>query len=105
MDDLDPRNAILRVKFGDLGLIEGEWTLHGKVPNWDRTEWSMPDFVMRDPLGFKKPVLVRYSDTDPSHIEARYPIEDDRGMPIASMSGSGSVEIKLDDLLRNSDGD
>jgi hypothetical protein len=73
--------------FGELGLLNGEWTLHGKVPNWNRSEWPKPDFVTRDPLGFTKPVLVRYSDTDPARVEAQYEIDEDRGMQPHSSYG------------------
>jgi Immunity protein 26 len=100
LDDLHPNDAILRVRLGDLGLINGEWTVHGKVPNWNRAEWPMPDFVMRDPLGFLKPRLVRYSDTDPLRIEAEYPVDDDRGLLTNSTSGYGAVEISVTNLLR-----
>jgi hypothetical protein len=101
LDDLRPDRAILRVMFGELGLLNGEWTLHGKVPNWNRAEWPMPDFVVRDPLGFRKPLLVRYSDTDPTRVEAQYEIDDDRGMPTESTSGYGAVEITMTKLLRS----
>jgi len=99
LDDLRPENAILRVKFGELGLVNGAWTLHGKVPNWNRAEWPMPDFVIRDPLGFRKPLLVRYSNTDHTKVVARYPIDDDRGILDESTSGYGAVEIKMTMLL------
>ncbi len=99
VEDLRPENAISRVMFGELGLLNGEWTLHGKVPNWNRAEWPMPDFVVRDPLGFRKPVLVRYSDTDPTRVEAQYEIDDDRGLPAHSSSGYGAVEITMTKLL------
>ena len=80
-DDLRPGEAALKLMFGDLGLINGEWTLHGRVPNWDRSEWPMPDFVIRDPLGMRKPILVRYSDVDPNRVEAQHQIDDDSGLP------------------------
>jgi hypothetical protein len=96
---LNPAKAILRVIFGDLGLINGKWPIIGRVPDWDRSEWPMPDFVRRDPLGILKPVLVRYCDTDPMRIEAEYPIDDDAGLPTDSASGYGAVEIKLTTLL------
>jgi hypothetical protein len=105
LNDLRPDNAILRLRFGDLGLINGEWTIHGQVPNWNRSEWPMPDFVTRDTLGFLKPTLVRYSDTNPMRVEARYPIDDDRGMPTNAMSGYGAVEIQLSRLLKPAVGD
>jgi hypothetical protein len=81
VDNLDPNSAMLRVIFGDLGLINGEWQILGVVPNWDRTQWPMPDFVRRDPLGRRKPMLVRYSDAGPMRIEAEFPVDDDSGLP------------------------
>jgi hypothetical protein len=98
-DDLAPHKAILRVRFGDLGLINGAWSIHGLVPNWNRSEWPIPDFARRDPLGRLKPRLVRYSDLDPLRIEAEYVIDDDTGLPTDSSSGYGAVEIKLTKLL------
>jgi hypothetical protein len=96
-NDLDPSAAVLRVKFGDLGLINGEWLIRGIVRDFNRTEWPMPDFVRRAP-GMKAR-LVRYSDSDPMHIDAEYPIDDDAMLPTDSLSGYGAVEIKLTKLL------
>ncbi len=98
-DDLDPANAILRIRFGDLGLINGEWPIVGEIRNWNRSEWPMPDFVRRDPLGRLKPILVRYADDDPNRIETEYAIDDDSGMLPDSSAGYGAVEIKLTKLL------
>lgn len=103
LTDLKPRDAILRVIFGDLGLINGEWAIIGKVPEWNRTDWTMPDFVRRDPVGARKSVLVRYSDNDPMQIEAEYPIEDDSGLLKDSAYGCGAVEIALTKLLGAAD--
>jgi hypothetical protein len=99
LNDCDPAKAILRVQFGDLGLISGEWPVLGKLPAWDRTEWPMPDFARRDPLRRLKTFLVRYSDDDPSKIQDEYPIDDDSGLPTDSLYGSGAVEINLTRLL------
>jgi len=100
LDDLHPDSAIFRSMFGDLGLINGEWTVHGKVPEWNRAEWPMPDFVMRDPLGILKPKLVRYSDTDLFRIEAEYWIDEDRDLPADSTAGYGAVERRMTTLLK-----
>lgn len=97
--DLCAANALLCLRFGDLGLINGEWPICGKVPNWDRLMWPMPDFVRRDPLGRLKSVLVRYSDDDPMRVELEHPIDDDNGLAPDSLSGYGAVEIKLRKLL------
>ena len=85
LNDLDPANAILRVRFGALGLRNGEWPI--------------PDFARRDPLGRMKARRVRYSDDDPSQRAAEYPIDDDSGLATDSLSGYGAVEIKLTKLL------
>jgi hypothetical protein len=98
-NDLDPGKAVLRIRFGDLGLVNGEWVIVGMVPNWSRSEWPMPDFVRRDPLGKMKPRLVRYSDDDPSQTAAQHIIDDDSGLTTDSLSGYGAVELKLNKLL------
>ena len=97
-NDLDPTNAILRVRFGDLGLLNGEWPIVGVVSAWDRPKWPMPDFVRRDDLS-KKAWLVRYSDDDPNRIEAEYPTEFSSELGRDSLSGYGAVEIVLTKLL------
>jgi hypothetical protein len=98
MDDLDPAHAILRVRFGDLGLVNGSWAIIGQIPNWTRTMWPMPEFVRRDPLS-RKAWAVRHSDTDPSQTESEYPTDFDSALMTDSLSGYGAVEIKLTKLL------
>ena len=96
--DLDPANADLRVRFGDLGLLKGEWPIVGTVPHWDRSMWSMPDFVRRSDLS-KRAWLVRYSDDDPNRVEAEHPTEFDSKLGRDSLYGYGAVEIVLTKLL------
>lgn len=96
---LDPTEAILRVRFGALGLRNGEWTILGTAPNWNRSEWTIPDFARRDPLGRMKSWRVHYSDSDPSLREAEYPVEDDSGLATDSLYGYGAVEIELTKLI------
>jgi hypothetical protein len=100
VDDLDPAKALLRVRFGDLGLINGDWRVIGTVPNWSRAAWPMPDYVRHDPLGVLKPILVRHADDDPLGVEAEYVIDNDTGLATESMYGYGAVEIELTKLLR-----
>jgi hypothetical protein len=100
LDDLDPTRALFRIQFGDLGLINKEWKIVGNVPDWNRSEWPIPDFVRRDPLEQRKPRLVRYSDNDPSQVEMECPIADDTALTPDRLSGYGAVEIKLTKLLR-----
>lgn len=99
MQGLSPDTAILKARFGDLGLVKGKWKVIGAIQNWDRSQWPMPDFVRRDPLGRLKPRLIRYSDSDPSQIETNITVESDKGFLSDGLSGSGFVESKLTNLL------
>src|ERR1700730_8850117 len=97
-ENLVPANAILCVRLGDLGLINGEWQIHGKVPNWKREEWPMPDFVRREP-GKTKPVLVRYSDNFPLRVVKKYPVDDDSKLVRDMGWGDQAVQKRLSDIL------
>jgi Regulator of ribonuclease activity B/Immunity protein 26 len=99
LDDIAPSTAILHIQFGHRGLTNGEWPMVGVVPNWNRSEWPMPDFVRRDPLGYLRPVLVRRSDKDPLEVEREFPVDDDSGLEPDSLYGHVAVELKLTLLL------
>jgi hypothetical protein len=94
LNDLDPSKTILCVRFGDLGLISGEWPVVGSVPSWGRSKWPMPDFLRRDDLS-KKAWLVRYCDDDPNLIDVEHPTDFDSKIPRDSLVGYGAVEIVL----------
>jgi hypothetical protein len=98
IDDLQPSHAILKLLFGDLGLINREWTVVGKMPNWDRSSWPMPDFARRDPTSGRS-WIVRYSDVDPSRVIAEGPTDSVHNLSSDMLSGYGAVEIKLTKLL------
>jgi hypothetical protein len=97
-DNLRPEAAVAQMIFGDLGLMNGEWVILGSLPNWQRSDWRMPDFVRRDPVG-KRAWRVRRSDVDPSKIESEEPVAFDTNLPPNISSGYGAVEIKLTKLL------
>lgn len=97
LEGLDPEQAVLRVRFGDLGLMNGQWQLYGSVPNWNRSLWPMPEFARR--AHGTRTRVVRYSDDNPNQVAAEQPIDYDPGLPTDSLSGYGAVEIKLDRLL------
>lgn len=98
LDDLVPSMAILCIHCGDLGLINGEWPIVGRVPNWDRSQWPTPCFVRRDPLS-KKAWKVMYSDDDPNEIIAEYPADYDSELAADSLYGYGAVATELTQLL------
>jgi len=99
LSDLVPAQAILRIIFGDLGLINGEGPILGTIPHWNRADWPMPDFVRRDPLGRGRPILVRYADDDPRRLVSEHRVDDDSGLLPDLLAGYGAVEIRLTKLL------
>lgn len=97
-ENIEPEKAIMTPIFGDLGLLNGEWTVIGTLPDWRRDVWPMPDFVRRDPIG-KRAWRVRYTDDDPSKIESEESVPFDTNLLPNLSSGYGAVELKLTKLL------
>jgi hypothetical protein len=97
-DDLEPKQAILCVRFGDLGLINGTWSVLGILPSWQRANWPFPDFVRRELLT-NRAYLVHYVDTDPRKIEFEKPIDPSCDLSTDGLCGSGWVELRLTKLL------
>ena len=98
--DLKPEQAIARIMFGDLGLINGEWKIMGKIENWDRLRWPMPDFSTGAPHPKTGKVwLIRYSDDDLPKVIKSALIDPDKNLPTDSLYGYGAVEIHLNKLL------
>jgi hypothetical protein len=98
-DNLKPEDAILSGRFGDLGLINGEWIVLGEKDGWNEEEWKMPPFIRVDEHSGKAFLSVYDENTlnfvsekpcSPALV-SKYPY--DRSM------GYGSVEIKLTKLL------
>jgi len=96
---LAPEDAIWSGRFGDLELVEGNWPVLGKLPDWRREEWPMPEFCMGADHGpwFR----VRYSDEDANVEESATQIaqEECEGLPPDAMYGAGAVEVVLSSHL------
>ena len=96
---LEPENAVLRLRFGDLGLHNGLWPVIGRLPDWNPAKWPMSNAVRRDPFGIRKPILVRYDDNDPSKVLSEEILENDIDLPNDGLAGYGYVETKLRKML------
>lgn len=102
MDDvtgLHPSDAIRVMRFGDLGLIKGQWPILGKRDDWQADDWPIPAFGRREPTG--RAFRVIYSSDDlrgPVREEAISDQECDR-LPRDALSGAGAVERVLTQLL------
>lgn len=101
INDLSPKKAILSGQVGDLGLLNLEWKVIGKIPNWSRKEWAMPSFLRfdeGDSIGF----LSKYDENTLkfiSELKIQLSKINTRDFPKDSLMGYGFVEIKLTKLL------
>ena len=102
LDGLLPRDAIVSLRFGDLGLLRGDWKLIGEIAPWSRADWPIPEFLWSDALNVIPDQVVVYTDEDfdkggIGRQERRNFILP--GLQRDGLSGSGAVEIKLSRLL------
>lgn len=97
--DALPETAILKARFGDLGLTSGTWPVIGSI-SWDRERWPVPQFVRRDALS-GTPSIVEYANDDPGEQIVLRPSDSKavEGMPRDGLYGYGAVEITLTRLL------
>jgi hypothetical protein len=92
-------DALRVMRFGDLGLIKGDWPILGRAHDWEPAEWPIPDFGRREPTG--RAFRVVYSASDLRGPIREEPISDaecDR-LPRDVLSGAGAVEKILTGLL------
>lgn len=96
---LKPDSALLAIRVGDLGLVNGEWPIIGESSSWNREDWPMPIFIRREPISLRN-WLVYYADTDPSKRIKEVQEPNDRpDLTPDSLSGYGAAEAKLTKLL------
>jgi len=99
--DLRSDKAIFTGQFGDLGLLNEEWKVIGRVADWSRERWPMPSFL-RFESGASTGFLSEYDDESLKCIReqevqlSRINVED---FPKDSVMGYGFVEMKLTKLL------
>lgn len=97
--NLDPVTAVLILRVGDLGLVQGDWPVVGRVANWSREQWKVPDFVRRESLR-DVTWVVTYADTDPSEVAREVRTFDEcANLPEDGLSGYVAAELHLDQFL------
>lgn len=111
ISDLSKWDVVLRCRFGDLALLNGNWPVIGKVPLWNRSDWPMPLFY-RDEYEFLRPsdstdsrlILIKRSDDNPARVEweRRVPELPSDVVP-DSLYGAGAVEIRLSKIFVEDD--
>jgi len=97
--DISPNNTIERRMFGDLGLLNGEWSVIGQIENWNRIDWPMPPLIRIDEH-CGKAWLSEYDEKTFNCISEK---QVDPGLknkyPEDSLSGYGAIEIRIALLL------
>lgn len=98
---LQPESAIWIERFGDLGLYKGTWSTIGKLQNWRREDWPIPDFYRSEPLGGKKYKII-YDENDPSKVIKEIKLSESAELGfVDGLAGAGFVEERLSRLLEN----
>lgn len=98
---LTPSDAIQRLIFGDLDLLEGRWAVLGSLPDWDRQAWSMPSFVHKDVLSGRLYIRT-YDENSLRLLSERHAAvdEDAASLPEDGSFGAGAVTNRLSRLAR-----
>lgn len=100
---LSPADAIARLIFGDLDLLNREWPVLGALPDWDRSRWPMPSFVHKDVVSGCSYTRTYDENTLRFLSERRATPEEVATLPKDGLSGSGAVVIKVSRLIRQAE--
>ena len=100
LGSLEPKDAVLVCRCGDLGLREGTWPILGAGQRMPAKTWPMPTFVRVNPLSGRS-YKVRYSDDDLQCVTAEEPVslDETHSMPRDGLFGAGAVEIALTNAI------
>lgn len=100
-DDLVSDDAILSGRFGDLGLLNGEWPILGCLTEWSRANWELPLFKSQS--GIPNEVTLTAFDDDTLKPKLITSVNEatigNLNVVKDSMMGYGFVEIKLTRML------
>jgi hypothetical protein len=86
-------------RFGDLGLIRGDWKVLGPTPGFTLDNWPVPLFGSRIQLRKGCGYRVRYDDQLREVARDVVPLAEIDGLPQDGMAGYEFVEAKLANLL------
>ncbi|KYF56185.1 hypothetical protein BE08_06195 [Sorangium cellulosum] len=99
MAKLNPENAILVGKFGDLEILRKNWPVVGVLKDWAPEGWPMlPMARIDEAIG--RAWLATYDDSFECVEEKEIDIEAASQYPYDRMMGAGAVEVRLTSLIR-----
>lgn len=100
---LGPSDAIERMIFGDLDLLNREWPVLGALPSWNRLRWPMPSFVHRDVVSGRFYVRTYDENTLRFLAERQATPEEAVTLPEDGDSGARAVVIKISNLIQQTE--
>ena len=94
---LRAQDAIFCGQFGDLGIQNGEWPLIGRLDQWDRCEWPLPEFGRIEDEARGIAWIVSYANVDLSEQgeKRQCSVADARRLAADGTYGHGAVELVL----------
>lgn len=97
--DVNPSQAILVAQVADSGMVEGEWTLVGTLPDFTRSQWPGDVFARRDGLG--RWFIEQYDHEDPNLLLRSDPSTSERArhLPMDTLYGHVALQGVLSDLI------
>ncbi len=99
---LGPCDAIQRLIFGDLDLLEGLWPVLGSLPGWDRRQWPMPSFVHKDVISGRLYIRT-YDENSLDFLSERRAQEGETvGLPEDGSFGAGAIISRMSRLAQPS---
>jgi hypothetical protein len=103
VNKLQPSDAALIRKFGDLGLIRYGWPVIGQTGEWRREEWPVPVFSQIDIIDSSKTYKVYYDDNVDmnSRKTVRVPPDEIVGLPQDGLSGCGALQTRLERIIQS----
>jgi len=85
--------------FGDLEIMNSHWPVLGKVADWDRELWPLPDFTRTSELSGRHFRITYQGDINSRPREIPSSIEHIATLSDAGAAGAGFVEDRLRRLL------
>jgi len=100
LQSIEPKDAVLIGRFGDLGILNGSWRIIGTLNSWNRDLWFTSRFIRVDIVS-NESFVVEYSEKNLS-VELSCTLCDSsmrEALPKDGLMGYGAVEIILTKLL------
>ncbi len=103
VEAIKAEEAILIAWFGDLGIIQGKWSIIKTSRRFVKQDWPVPLFRRIDSVTPTIGRLIEYDQDNPKYGRPIHEIIKDASSifnyPEDSLFGSGAIEIKLTKLL------